>query len=161
MEKRLNIILVILILLIVIVSSFFLLKHINSNNKIEEKNNKITDNFEIIFHDKSSEIDGNYIPIISKGELAKYDYNVYSQYGIVDIIINGETLSLRDALLNNKITMEEIIAKANSDFEDNAIKTAMFDDGGTIEYLYSTYTLIKRHTLLGDRDVYFMPPKNS
>lgn len=119
---------------------------------------KSTDNFEIIFHDKSPKTDIKYIPIISKGEISKYNYSVYSSEGIVNIVINGKTMSLRDALLNNKITMEEIIAKANSDFGDNAI---MLKDGGTIEYHYSTYTLIKRHTIDGDRDVYFMPPKNS
>lgn len=119
---------------------------------------KSTDNFEIIFHDKSPETDIKYIPIISKGEISKYNYSVYSSEGIVNIVINGKTMSLRDALLNNKITMEEIIEKANSDFGDNAIT---LKDGGTVEYHYSTYTLIKRHTLDGDRDVYFMPPKNS
>ena len=120
---------------------------------------KSTDTFEIIFHDKSPQTNIKYIPIIpiiTKGEISKYDYSVYSSYGIVNIVIDGKTMSLRDALLNDKITMEEIIAKANRDFGDNAI---MLKDGGTIEYHYSTYTLIKRHTIDGDRDVYFMPPK--
>lgn len=118
---------------------------------------KSTDSFEIIFYDKSPQTNIKYIPIITKGEISKYDYSVYSLDGIVNIVIDGKTMSLRDALLNNKITMEEIIAKANRDFGDNAI---MLKDGGTIEYRYNTYTLIKRHTLEGDRDVYFMPSKN-
>lgn len=117
---------------------------------------KSTDNFEIIFHDKSPEISNiKYTPIISKGELSKYDYNVYAYGGIVNIVIDNKTTSLRDALLNNKITMNEIIAKANKDFGDNAV---MLKDGGTIEYHYNEYTLIKRHTIDGDRDVYFLPP---
>lgn len=246
MEKRTKIALVTLILLIVIVGGVFLIEHFNSNNKIKEKDNiisemeddtsrgetennptffakviesnsnyilvepfeneeirkssdkfyislgenndclyvvgtnikvtytgliretypaqidainielKSTDSFEIIFNDKSPQTNVKYIPIISKGEISRYDYNVYSSGGLVNIVINGKTLSLRDALLNNKITMEEIIAKANKDFGDNAI---MLKDGGTIEYHYSTYTLIKRHTIDGDRDVYFMSPK--
>lgn len=246
MEKRTKIALATLILLIVIVGGVFLIEHFNSNNKIKEKDNiisemeddtnrgevennptffakviesasnyilvepfeneeirkssdkiyislgenndclyvvgtnikvtytgliretypaqidvinielKSTDSFEIIFNDKSPQANAKYIPIITKGEISKYDYNVYSSGGIVNIVIDGKTMSLRDALLNDKITMEEIIAKANRDFGDNAI---MLKDGGTIEYHYSTYTLIKRHTIDGDRNVYFMPPK--
>ena len=50
--------------------------------------------------------------------------------------------------------MEEIIAKANQDEKDGKIKTDMYKDGGSIEYHYDNYTIIKFHTLDGNRDVY-------
>lgn len=46
--------------------------------------------------------------------------------------------------------MEEIIAKANKDLPF----AISYDDGGSIEYHYENYTIIKFHTLDGNRDVY-------
>ena len=46
--------------------------------------------------------------------------------------------------------MEEIIAKANKDFPDAEI----YQDGGSMEYHYDNYTIIKVHKLDGNRDVY-------
>ena len=68
--------------------------------------------------------------------------------------IDGKEYSLKEALLENRITMEEIIAKANQDEKDGKIKTEMYKDGGSIEYHYENYTIIKYHTLDGNRDVY-------
>lgn len=38
-------------------------------------------------------------------------FNIYSYKGIVNIIVNGEKMSLHDELINNKITIDEIIEK--------------------------------------------------
>ena len=46
--------------------------------------------------------------------------------------------------------MEEIITKANKDIP-NAV---LYDDGGSMEYHYDNYTIIKCNTLDGNRDVY-------
>ena len=54
----------------------------------------------------------------------------------------------------NKITMEEIISKANKDEKDGKIKAEMYKDGGSMEYYYDNYTIIKFATLSGNRDVY-------
>ena len=53
--------------------------------------------------------------IIDKNVNKDYDYNVYSINGKVSILINGEKKLLKDALNNGKITMEEIIDKAEDD----------------------------------------------
>ena len=42
------------------------------------------------------------------------------------------------------------MAKANKDFPN----ATSYDDGGSIEYHYENYTIIKCHTLDGNRDVY-------
>ncbi len=52
------------------------------------------------------------------------------------------------------ITMEEIITKANQDERDEKIDTVVYKDGGTTEYHYENYTIIKCHSLEGNRDVY-------
>lgn len=115
---------------------------------------KSTDKFEIRFYDKHPQTDTKVNKILDKSETEKYDYNIYTYEGQANIIISGEEMSLRNALLENKITMEEIIAKANQDEKDGKIKTYMYKDGGSIEYHYDSYTIIKLHKEDGNRDVY-------
>ena len=115
---------------------------------------KSAENFEIRFYDKQPQTDTKINKILDKSETNKYDYNIYSYEGSVNILINGKETSLRNALLENKITMNEIIAKANSDLKDKKITGDTYKDGGSIEYHYENYTIIKCHTLSGNRDVY-------
>ena len=111
---------------------------------------KSAESFEILFYDKQPQSDIKLHKIVDKNETDKYDYDVYVYDGSVNIRIDGKDYSLKDALLENKITMEEIIAKANKDFP-NAVS---YDDGGSMEYHYENYTIIKCHRLDGNRDVY-------
>lgn len=115
---------------------------------------KSAENFEIIFSDKKPTDSYKTYTILSKNETDKYDYNIYGYNGIVNIKIDGKDYLLKDALLENKITMEEIIQKANKDLDDNKITGDMYKDGGSMEYHYENYTIIKCHTLDGNRDVY-------
>lgn len=89
--------------------------------------------------------------IIDKKTNKNYNYNVYILGGNIEIVINNKTYPLETALKNNVITMEEIIEKANQDIEEPWI----YLDGGSKEYHYEDYTIIKLHTLDGNRDVYF------
>jgi hypothetical protein len=111
---------------------------------------KEAEEFEIRFYDKQPENEEKTHIILDKSETEKYDYNIYVYDGSVNILINGEEMSLRNALLQNKITMDEIIEKANKDFPD----AISYDDGGSMEYHYENYTIIKVHTIDGNRDVY-------
>lgn len=118
---------------------------------------KSVDNFEIFFT-KSQESSEKDI-ILTKQEMEDYNYNIYSYGGNVEISINDEKMSLREALLNNKITMDEIIQKANNDLENEIIKGDMYRDGGSMIYQYDSYTIIKYHDLEGNRDVYIGSPE--
>ena len=69
-------------------------------------------------------------------------------------MLEDKEYSLKDALLESKITMEEIIQKANKDLDNNKITGDMYKDGGSMIYQYDTYTIIKCHTIEGNRDVY-------
>lgn len=115
---------------------------------------KLAEDFEILFYDKHSMESYRIYTILDKSETDKYDYNIYGYEGIVNIRIDGKEYSLKEALLENKITMEEIIQKADKDLEDNKITGDMYKDGGSRIYQYGTYTIIKCHTLDGNRDVY-------
>ena len=93
------------------------------------------------------------VKILNAQELWKYeyDYNLY-YYGLdeVNITIKNETILLEEALRSGKMTLDGLIIKANKDFP-NAIS---YDDGGSMEYHYKNYTIIKVHKLDGNRDVY-------
>ena len=119
--------------------------------KIEVKS---AESFEILFYDKQLMESYKVYTILDKSETDKYDYSIYSYAGSVNIRIDGKEYSLKEALLENKITMEEIIAKANKDEKDGKIKADMYKDGGSMEYHYENYTIIKCHTIDGNRDVY-------
>lgn len=92
--------------------------------------------------------------ILSKTENTKYDYDIYSYNGDVNIIINNETYTLRDALLNNKITIEEILNKANKDAEEKRIFRGDYLDGGSKDYFYNNYIILKYNNLAGNKDMY-------
>ena len=112
---------------------------------------KSADNFEIVFKERQPIDSYNRIyAILDKSETDKYNYSIYAYEGSVNIVIDEQEYTLREALLGNKITMEEIIAKANKDIPD----AITYDDGGSVEYHYENYTIIKFHTLDGNRDVY-------
>lgn len=115
---------------------------------------KSAENFEIRFYDKHPKTDIKIHKILDKLETETYDYNIYAYDGSVNILINEEEVSLRNALLENKITMNEIIAKANQDLDDKKISGDMYKDGGSILYHYDGFTILKCHTLDGNRDVY-------
>ncbi len=110
--------------------------------------------FEIRFYDKHPQTDTKIYKVIDKTETDLYDYSVYTYDGHVNILINDQEISLRDALLENKITMEEIISKANEDLKAKNITGDTYNDGGSMIYKYNNYTIIKCHTESGSRDVY-------
>lgn len=96
--------------------------------------------------------------IINKEETDLYDYDVYEYNSNISIRIDGQEMSLKEALLKYPNLANEIIAQANNDLSSNKIKGDMYKDGGTMIYFYDDYTIIKMHTLDGNRDVYIGTP---
>ena len=124
----------------------------------EEKNElKTSNNFEIIFYDRQPIESYKTYTVLGKDETDKYDYTIYGYNGKVNIKINEEEYSLREALIDNKITMEEIIAKADKDVEEKNINRNEYQEGGSTRakiYQYDNYTIIKFCKVDGNSDVY-------
>lgn len=116
---------------------------------------KADEKFKIIFT-KNNEKEKNII--LGKDENSKYDYNIYSYKGEANIIIGSERMSLRDALISNKISISEILEKASNDLNDGVIYGAVYRDGGSKMYIYDDYSIIKYNTLDGDKDFYIGTP---
>lgn len=82
------------------------------------------------------------------------EYNVYSFEGDMFVIIDEKIMNLRQALLENKITMEEILNKAREDAENEQIVKSVYSDGGSTIYKYKNYSIIKCNRLDNNKDVY-------
>ena len=124
-----------------------------------DTDNILTDgyeNFELIVE----EADNTDIrKILNNTELYKNnsDYDLfYVGLNEVNVNVDNKTITLEDALRSGKLTIDGIIKKANQDESNGLIKSNMYKDGGTMEYYYDNYTIIKRHTTEGDRDVYIL-----
>lgn len=96
--------------------------------------------------------------IINNKDLASdgKDFNLY-YYGLdeVNVKVDNKEMSLEKALKSGKITLNGIVEKANTDIQDATI----YKDGGSLEYHYKDYTIIKVHKEDGNRDVYIGIPK--
>lgn len=103
--------------------------------------------FKLTFNSKPGNVKKQ---IVDKKTSKKYDHNVYVWNGDVKVLIDDKTYTLEEAIEENKITVEEIIAKADREIENPLV----CKDGGSKEYHYDNYTIIKLNTLDGNKDVY-------
>lgn len=152
--KKIVIVLITVIVIVAIVSVIWILSD-RKNEKVNLNIPSIDNSFELIFENGDSK---DIKTVIKNGETAAYDYSIYTYGGSVKIKLGNEILDLRDAILNNKINMEDIIQKCKKDVEENKIKSDMYMDGGSMEYRYEDYWIIKANTLDGNKDVYISRP---
>lgn len=102
------------------------------------------------------------------------DFNLY-YYGLdaVNVKVDNKEMPLEEALKSGKLTLQGIIQKANRDEKDGEselngiegktdtdfLNARICYDGGSIEYHYKEYTIIKVHNVVGNRDVYVGIPE--
>lgn len=77
-------------------------------------------------------------------------------YGLEEVMItvDGQTVSLPEALEKGMITLNAIVSKGAADVRSGLVEEMSYDDGGSALFRYDNYTVIKYHTLDGNRDVY-------
>ena len=102
------------------------------------------------------------IKILNDTDIYKYnsDVDLY-YYGLeeVNVKVDNKTMTLEEALRSGKMTIDGLLIKANKDVSDGTIKSEIYKDGGTTEWYYKDYTIIKCHSLDGNRDVYIGIPE--
>ena len=98
--------------------------------------------------------------ITDKNFEQKHGYNVY-YYGIeeVKVLQNGKEVELKEAISKDNAIIEKIVLKAEKDTGLGIVKNyGIYKDGGTEEYEYDNYNIIKSNRLAGEnsrnRDVY-------
>ena len=77
----------------------------------------------------------------------------------MNVKVDNKTMTLEEALRSGKMTIDGLLIKANKDVSDGTIKSEIYKDGGTTEWYYKDYTIIKCHSLDGNRDVYIGIPE--
>lgn len=91
-------------------------------------------------HNKNSEIK----TIINKNISNQYDCNIYTFGGDVIItMLNGSEYSLEDAVNENILSSKDILNQAELDEKYGMCEYRYYLDGGSVEYLYPTHTILK------------------
>ena len=82
------------------------------------------------------------------------NYDVYTYSGDAKIKLeDGQEYDLKTALAENKVTIEEILHRADFDSEAGKCQKLSYSDGGSTEYCYDFFTILKLDTLEGFNDV--------
>ena len=92
--------------------------------------------------------------IAEKNQFDNLDFGVYTIAGDVSITIEEDMVySLEDALSQGIITVQDILDQAIEDEKYGICERAYNQDGGSTEYRYADYTILKYSTLNGNKDL--------
>ncbi len=81
------------------------------------------------------------------------EYVLYTVGGMVTVDINGEKLMLEAAIIEGKITVDELMESIRTDASDGDVKYTEYPDG-SVEYRYSGITVVDKN-FSGLREIYF------
>lgn len=91
--------------------------------------------------------------IIDKDK-SEFDINVYTFGGEVSVLVDTDMVYfLKDALEQKVITIEDILNQAKLDTKYGICEAGAYSDGGSIEYMYPEYTILKYDNLDGKKDL--------
>ncbi len=92
--------------------------------------------------------------IAKTNQFDNIDYGLYTLAGDVTVTIKQDMVySLEDALKEKIISVQSILDQAKIDEKYGICETAFYSDGGSIEYRYKDYTILKLNSLDGNRDL--------
>lgn len=88
--------------------------------------------------------------VLTPNDTNNINYNIY-YYGINNIKINfvDDVIDLKQAVISDKISLDEIINK-----NSNSTSTEAYKDGGSIRFFYKGCCFIKLKTIDGQEDLY-------
>lgn len=96
--------------------------------------------------------------IIDKTSSNEYDFDIYTVGGDVSFTVDGDMVyDFQKALEENIVTINDILEQTKMDEKYGICEGDMYQDGGTMEYLYPEYTIVKYNTLDGNQDFVIGP----
>ncbi len=133
----------VILLILLTISIFLILMILNNNNELIENATTIEKEEITLDNNKREKV------------ISLSSYNVYF-YDIEDVYFNykGKSIQLKKALLAEQISIEQVIQQAEEDTKGNFLRKAKLLDGGSTKYYYNDFSIIKFHSLDGNRDVY-------
>ena len=110
------------------------------------KSSNYTKKFDLVYNQRK---DLGKKTIFNTGE-----YEVKTFGGDVQVVIDGDMVyNLEDALNQQAITSNDILEQAKIDMKYGICEGRFFKDGGSIEYGYNDFTILKLHRGNGDNDL--------
>ncbi|MBR3882067.1 MAG: hypothetical protein IKJ36_02235 [Clostridia bacterium] len=92
--------------------------------------------------------------IIDKKENSEYEYSVHTLGGDVDFTIENDMVYTFEKALEEKVlTVEDILNQAKIDAKYGICYRGDYSDGGSTEFMYEDYTILKYSTLDGLKDL--------
>ena len=92
--------------------------------------------------------------IAKANQFDNIDYELYTIAGDVTVTIEQDMVySLEDALNQKIISVQSILDQAKLDAKYGICEIAFYSDGGSIEYRYKDYTLLKFNSLNDNKDL--------
>ncbi len=92
--------------------------------------------------------------IAKANQFDNIDFGLYTLGGDVSVTIEQDMVySLEDALNESIIDVQSILDQAKLDEKYGICETAFYSDGGSIEYRYKDYTILKFNSLDGNKDL--------
>jgi len=123
----------------------------------ENENTETVKEFNLIFNNRN---DLGIVQLHDKKAFgtSSNDYKIMTFGGNVSIVIDGKTYGLESVLKDKTITGEDIVNKAIEDSKNGGCTSEMYKDGGSMEYYYTEYTILKFNTVDGNRDLIIGKP---
>ena len=90
----------------------------------------------------------------------KNGYHVYLYFvdsKTAQIIINDNSISVSKVLNTGVMSVDKLLQKAEKDVKNDEARLILLKDGGTKIYVYDRYTIIKRNTIEGNKDLIISP----
>lgn len=110
-----------------------------------------TNKFELNYHQRK---DKGLKTIIDHNTNVDYEYSVHTLGGDVDFTIENDMVYTFEKALEEKIiTVEDILNQAKMDAEYGICYRGDYSDGGSTEFMYEDYTILKYSTLDGLEDL--------
>ena len=94
--------------------------------------------------------------IAEKNQFDNTDFAIYTYGGDVSITVEGDMVYfLEDALTQKIITAQDLLEQVRQDEKYGFCEQSYYSDGGSIEYRYPGFTILKYNTLHGNKDMIF------
>lgn len=110
-----------------------------------------TNKFELNYHQRK---DKGLKTIINHNTNPDYEYSIHTLGGDVDFTIEKDMIYTFEKALEEKVvTVEDILNQAKLDAEYGICYRGDYSDGGSTEFMYGDYTILKYSTLDGLEDL--------
>lgn len=110
-----------------------------------------TNKFELNYHQRK---DKGLKTIIDHNTNTDYEYSIHTLGGDVDFTIDNDMVYTFEKALEEKVlTVDDILNQAKIDAEYGICYRGDYSDGGSTEFMYEDYTILKYSTLNGLEDL--------